>query len=66
MHLANTTLIDKLALAQETLTLLYANNKGIDHPAYPCTLVSDFVIRSLERTIANLPYAKMQYSGLSL
>ena len=33
------------------LDLSYGNNKGTDQPAYPCRLISDFVIRCLESII---------------
>ena len=36
-----------LAPTRESLTSLYASNKGTDQPAHPCSLVSAFVIRSL-------------------
>ena len=29
----------------------FANNKGADQPAHPCSLISAFVIRVLERII---------------
>ena len=32
----------------KTLTLLVANNKGTDQPAYPRSLISAFVIRYLK------------------
>ena len=35
-------------------TLLYANNTGADQPAYPCSLVSAFVIRYLESRVIKL------------
>ena len=30
----------------------YANNKGADQPAYPCSLISTFVVRSLDSIIS--------------
>ena len=38
---------------QENLTLLNANNKGVDQPAHPCSLISGFVIRLLESFMQN-------------
>ena len=43
---------------------LYANNKGADQPAHPCSVISAFVILSLESIIAKLATFKM--SNLSL
>ena len=42
----------KWALSQESLTLLHANNKGVDQPAHPHSLISALVIRSLTSMIA--------------
>ena len=41
-------------LIQVTLTSLHANNKGADQPAHPCSVISAFVICSLESVIAKL------------
>ena len=30
----------------------YANNKGADQPAHPCSLISAFVVRCLDSTIS--------------
>ena len=35
--------------AKKKLNLLYANNKGADQPAYSCSLISAFIIYSMER-----------------
>ena len=37
---------------QENLILLYANNKGRDRPEHACSVISIFVIPSLESTLA--------------
>ena len=39
------------ASSWENLFLLYANNKGADQPAHPRSLISTFVVRSLDRKI---------------
>ena len=44
---------------RENLTLLHANNKAADQPAHPCSLISNFVIRYLERIEAELPPRKI-------
>ena len=36
------------ALSQETLTLMLANNKDVDQPGHPHSLISTFVIRCLK------------------
>ena len=40
-----------LASAQETLTLLLANNKGTDQHAYPRSLISAFIIHYLKTVV---------------
>ena len=35
-------------LLQENLYLFYVSNKDADQPAHPCSLISTFVIRSVE------------------
>ena len=47
-------------LAIIRLTLLHAVNKGKDQPAHPRSLVSAFVVCSLESTIANFKTFYMQ------
>ena len=36
------------ASSWENLFMLYANNKGADQPAHPCSLISTFVVRCLD------------------
>ena len=38
----------------ESLTLLYANNKGADQPVHPRSLISTFVIHYLESIVVQL------------
>ena len=45
---------DILALSRENLSLVFANNTGVDQPAHPRSLISPFVIRFLESTICKL------------
>ena len=47
-------MVHNFALARESLTLLHAKIKGTDQPAHARSLVSAFVIRSIESIIANL------------
>ena len=44
----------KWASTREILSPRVANNEGTDQPAHPRSLISTFVIRSLERIIAKL------------
>ena len=37
----------------------YANNKGADQPAHPCSLISAFVVRCLDSIIAILVKSKI-------
>ena len=37
-----------MGLDARKLTLLHVNNKGVDQPAHPCSLISAFVVRVLE------------------
>ena len=39
------------AMSWENLFYAYANNKGTDQPAHPCSLISTFVVRCLESII---------------
>ena len=45
--------------------MLYANNKGADQPAHPCSLISTFVVRCLDSMICiqYLLYSKFQDSN---
>ena len=43
----------------ENLTLIYANNKGADHTAHLCSLISAFVIHFLESMIVNFALCKI-------
>ena len=48
-----------MASPRESQTSLHANNKGVDQPAHPRSLVSAFVFRSLESTTAQLETCKI-------
>ena len=37
----------------------YANNKGADQPAHPCSLISTFVIRCLDSMICLLAISRV-------
>ena len=63
---------------QENLSPRYANNKRADQPAHPRSLISAFVIRSLESIVSalvkskisivylvNLPLAETQRTNLT-
>ena len=43
----------------ENLFLPYANNKGADQPAHPCSLISTFVVRCLDSRKPILAISKM-------
>ena len=49
----------KWALAQENLTLLYVNNKGAKQPVHPLSLISTFVVHSLQSLIAKPAMSKV-------
>ena len=49
----------KWATSWENLFLPYANNKGADQPAHPCSLISAFVIRSLDSRIPLVSVSKI-------
>ena len=38
-------------MSSKNLFMLYANNKGTDQPAHPCSLISTFVVRCLDSII---------------
>ena len=38
---------------------LYANNKGADQPAHPCSLISTFVVRCLDSVICIFAISKV-------
>ena len=40
----------------KTCLMSYANNKGADQPAHPCSLISAFVVRSLDSIISQVGY----------
>ena len=43
----------KYELGHEKMFLMsYANNKGADQPAHPCSLISAFVVRCLDSIIS--------------
>ena len=45
---------------RENLTVaMHANNKGVDQPAHPCSLISIFVIRYLESATVKLAPCKI-------
>ena len=44
---------------EKNLTLFHMNNKGGDQPAHPHSLISAFVIHSLENTIDKLATCKI-------
>ena len=53
----------------------YANNKGTDQPAHPCSLISAFVVRNLDTIVPTLAKSKVsrlylvsvcEQAGLSL
>ena len=37
---------------EKTCLMSYANNKGADQPAHPCSLISAFVVRCLDSIIS--------------
>ena len=37
---------------EKTCLMAYANNKGIDQPVHPCSLISAFVVRYLDSIIS--------------
>ena len=41
-------------LLQENLILMHVNNKSADQAAYVCSLISTFIVHSLESIIAEL------------
>ena len=45
------------------LLLPYGNNKGANQPAHPCSLISTFVIRCLDRIISLVSTSKFQASN---
>ena len=47
------------ATSWENLFMPYANNKGADQPAYPCSLISTFVVRCLDSIIPLLAIAEI-------
>ena len=47
------------ALSQENLTLLHANNKVVDQPLHPGSLVSTFFINLLKSIISKLALCKI-------
>ena len=54
------------AWVRETLTPLHANNKGADQPAHPRSLISAFVIQSLQSLIVSCPCFISQLFQISL
>ena len=53
-----------IGLVQENLTLLHSNNKGADQPAHLRSLISHFVICSLESVLAKLATCKVSVMQL--
>ena len=49
---------------EKTFFIPYANNKGADQPAHPCSLICAFVVRCLDNIMPINP--KFQDSSLSL
>ena len=43
----------------ENVSMPYANNKGADQPAHPCSLISTFVVRCLGSIITTVPTSKI-------
>ena len=39
----------------------FANNKGSDQPAHPCSLISAFVIRLLDSIVSKLAASKISF-----
>ena len=67
--------IYKWATSWENLFMPYANNKGADQPAHPCSLISTFVVRCLDSIILFVSISKLlslflafvsEQAGLSL
>ena len=54
MHLCNTI----WAMSWQDLFMAYANNKDADQPAHPCSLISVFVIPSIDSIIPEPPHDK--------
>ena len=52
------------ASTQENLSTGFANNKGTDQPAHPCSTISAFVIRHLESIISKLSTSKISFFKL--
>ena len=51
---------------EKTCLLWFANNKGADQPAHPCSLISAFVIRLLESIISILATSEISIFRQSL
>ena len=51
----------KFASEQENLYLRFAKNKGTDQPAFPCSLISAFVIHLLESIIFRLSFVMYNF-----
>ena len=45
--------------SSENVSYAYANNKGADQPAHPCSLISTFVVRCLDNMISILALSKV-------
>ena len=43
----------------KTCLMSYANNKGADQPAHPCSLIRTFVVRCLDSMICILAISKL-------
>ena len=43
---------------EKTCFMSFANNKGTDQPAHPCSLISGFVVRCLDSIIPILAKSK--------
>ena len=46
---------------EKTCLRRFANNTGADQPAHPCSLISAFVIRVLQRTIFKLATSEISF-----
>ena len=59
-------LVHPILIKPVILTLLQANNKGADQPVHPCSLISPFVIHSMESTIGKLDTCRISIFYLAL
>ena len=52
-------LADMSHIMRKPVFAIFANDKGADQPAHPCSLISAFVVRCLDSTIPMLAKSKI-------